>query len=52
MKIKVVKKRRTKSKTQNNSQLELKFIDSSKQKNKEIKIFPKLKLLILYLEYF
>ena len=35
MKIKVVKKRRTKSKTQNNSQLELKFLDSSKKKNKE-----------------
>ena len=39
MKIKVVKKRRTKSKTQNNSQLELKFIDSSKQKNKEFSQF-------------
>jgi len=39
MKIKVVKKRRTKSKTQNNSQLELKFIDSSKQKNKEFSKF-------------
>ena len=36
MKIKVVKKKRTKSKTQNNSQLELKFIDGSKQKNKNI----------------
>ena len=39
MKIKVVKKRRTKSKTQNNSQLELKFIDSSKKKNKEFSQF-------------
>ena len=39
MKIKVVKKRRTKSKTKNNSQLELKFIDSSKQKNKEFSQF-------------
>jgi Bax protein len=39
MKIKVVTKKRTKSKTQNNSQLELKFIDSSKQKNKEFSQF-------------
>ena len=39
MKIKVVKKKRTKFKTQNNSQLELKFIDSSKQKNKEFSQF-------------
>jgi Bax protein len=35
MKNKVVKKKKTKSKTQNNSQLELKFIDGSKQNNKD-----------------
>ena len=34
MKIKVIKKRKRESKTQNSNQLELSFIDSSKKKNK------------------
>jgi Bax protein len=36
MKIKVIKKRKRESKTQNSNQLELSFIDSSKKKNKNI----------------
>ena len=36
MKIKVIKKRKKESKTQNSNQLELSFIDSSKKKNKSI----------------
>ena len=36
MKIKVIKKRKKESKTQNSNQLELSFIDSSKKKNKNI----------------
>ena len=36
MKIKVIKKRKKDSKTQNSNQLELSFIDSSKKKNKNI----------------
>jgi Bax protein len=36
MKIKVIKKRKKETKTQNSNQLELSFIDSSKKKNKNI----------------
>ena len=36
MKIKVIKKRKKESKTQNSNQLELSFIDNSKKKNKNI----------------
>ena len=36
MKIKVIKKKKIRSAIQNNSQLELKFIESSKKKNKNI----------------
>ena len=35
MKIKVIKKRSKGSKTQNNKQLELTFVESSKKKNKD-----------------
>ena len=36
MKIKVIKKRKKESKTQNSNQLELSFIDSPKKKNKNV----------------
>ena len=36
MKIKVVKKRKSRLKKQNDSQLELTFVESSKRKNKDI----------------
>ena len=36
MKIKVVKKRKSRLKNQNDSQLELTFVESSKRKNKDI----------------
>ena len=36
MKIKVIKKRKKESKTQNSNQLELSFIDNSKKKNKNV----------------
>ena len=49
MKIKVIKKRKKESKTQNGNQLELSFIDNPKKKRK---MLFKLKLLILYQEYF
>ena len=49
MKIKVIKKRKKESKTQNSNQLELSFIDSSKKKTK---VLFKPRRLILYQEYF